>query len=92
MNNFFITKIENLIENLEPTESDPLSNLRQLMSNRRCIFKLKPIHPDQVEKLISNLKNSGSVGLDYIDTSVIKLVKLEITPAITHIINLSIQQ
>ena len=68
MNNFFITKIENLIENLEPTESDPLSNLRQLMSNRSCIFKLKPIHPDLVKKLISNLKNSGSVGLDYIDT------------------------
>ena len=92
MNNFFITKIENLIENLEPRESDPLSNLRQLMSNRSCIFKLKPIHPDQVEKLINNLKNSGSVGLDYIDTSVIKLVKSEITPAITHIINLTIQQ
>ena len=76
MNNFFITKIENLIENLEPTESDPLLNLRQLMSNQSCIFKLKPIHPDLVEKLISNLKNSGSVGLDDIDTSVIKLVKL----------------
>ena len=45
-----------------------------------------------VEKLICNLKNSGSVGLDFIDTSTIKLAKSEITPAITHIINLSIKQ
>ena len=42
--------------------------------------------------MISNLKNSGSVGLDYIDTRIIKLAQAEITPALTHIINLSIRQ
>ena len=90
MNSFFIWKVKNLIENLEPSNSDPLSNLRQLMSNRKCAFKLQPVHPDKVEKMISELKNSGSVGLDYIDTKVIKLVKEEIVPTITHILNLSI--
>ena len=75
---------------MEPSNSDPLSNLRQLMFNRKCTFKLQPVHPDKVEKMISDLKNSGSVGLDYIDTSVIKLAKEEIVPAITHILNLSI--
>ena len=62
------------------------------MSNRRCFFELKPVHPDTVLKLISNLKNSNSFGLDFIDTKIVKLVKAEITPAITHIINLSIVQ
>ena len=62
------------------------------MSNRKCMFNLKPVHPDLVEKMISNLKNSGSVGLDYIDTRIIKLAQAEITPALTHIINLSIRQ
>ena len=92
MNRYFINKIEHLRQNLEETEDDPLSNLRQLMTNRSCSFKLQPMHPDMVEKLICNLKNSGSVGLDYIDTSIIKLAKAEITPAITHIINLSIRK
>ena len=90
MNSFFIWKVKNLIENLEPSNSDPLSNLRQLMSNRKCAFKLQPVHPDKVEKMISELKNSGSVGLDYIDTKVIKRVKEEIVPTITHNLNLSI--
>ena len=60
------------------------------MANRRSKFKLRPVHPDQVEKMIDNLKNSGSSGLYYIDTATIKLSKSEILPAITHIINLSI--
>ena len=39
---------------------------------------------------ISNLKNTAAFGLDEIDTSTIKLVKWEVIPAVTHIINLSI--
>ena len=92
MNHFFINKIELIRNGLEETEADPVANLRQMMSSRTCNFKLKPVHPDTVLKLISKLKNSSSFGLDFIDTKVIKLIKAEITPAITHIINLSIQQ
>ena len=73
MNVFFVRKVINLKESLLPTESDPLANLRQLMSNRKSVFKLQPVHPDTVDKMITNLKNSGSVGLDYIDTSIIKM-------------------
>ena len=101
MNTYFIDKINNLINDMPATEEDPLANLRKLMSgrnrtlkfkpDRNRTFKLKPVHPETVNKLISNLKNSGSVGLDYIDTRIIKLVKTEILPAVTHIINLSIK-
>ena len=90
MNTFFIQKVRNLKGSLKQSISDPLLKLRRMMVNRRCVFKLKPVHPYLVDKMIDNLKNSGSFGLDYIDTSTIKLIKSEILPALTHIINLSI--
>ena len=40
---------------------------------------------------LNNLKNSKSCGLDNIDTYIIKLIKHEILPALTHIVNLSIE-
>ena len=91
MNTYFIDKINNFINDMPATEEDPLANLSKLMSGGNRTFKLKPVHPETINKLISNLKNSGSVGLDYIDTRIIKLVKTEILPAVTHIINLSIK-
>ena len=75
---------------MPPPLSDPLSKLKTLMLGRRCSFGLVAAHPDQVEKIISSLSNSNAFGLDQIDTSIIKLVKSEILPAITHIIKLSI--
>ena len=60
------------------------------MAGRSCSFKLAAVHPEEVEKIISKLKNSSSFGLDLIDTKIIKLIKQEIVPALTHVINLSI--
>ena len=39
-----------------------------------------------------NLKNSKSSGIDRIDTYTIKLMVDDILPAVTHVVNLSIQQ
>ena len=90
MNSFFVTKVKNLQKKLPPRTGDPVRHLRSAMRNRRCTFKLKPVHPDEVRKLVLNLKNSKSTGLDNIDTRTIKLVIEEILPALTHVINLSI--
>ena len=49
------------------------------------------VHPDEVMKIIGQLSNSTAFGLDNIDTYIIKLIKGEITPALTHIINLSLR-
>ena len=62
------------------------------MENRTCSFALQPVHPDTVEKIISSLKSTKSCGLDNIDSYIIKLAKDELVPAITHILNLSINQ
>ena len=89
-NEFFLNKIENIITNLPPQVSDPLSTLQSMMAGRTCSLNSVSVHPDEVEKVICSLSNSSSFGLDLIDTYTIKLIKIEILPALTHIINLSI--
>ena len=62
------------------------------MKNRACSLELTAVHPDLVLEVLSNMKTSSSCGIDEIGSSVLKLVKTEITPVLTHIINLSISQ
>ena len=62
-----------------------------MMRGRHISFSFLPVHPDLVAEIISGLKNSKSCGLDNIDTYILKLIKPHIVPAVTHIINLSIQ-
>ena len=92
MNNFFVTKVRLLRANLPRNVGDPLVLVKRLMTNRKCSFNFKCVHPDEVAKIIENLKNSKSCGSDNIDTYIIKLAKDELVPVITHAINLSITQ
>jgi hypothetical protein len=54
-------------------------------------FKLKPVHPESILKISPNLRNSKAVGFDDIEAYVLKMVKRELTPAITYIVSLSIR-
>ena len=90
MNSFFIEKVKTLRKNLPTNVQDPLILTRSLMQNRKCNFSLNCVHPDAIKKIISSLKQSKSCGVDDIDTYVIKLASDELTPVITHIVNLSI--
>ena len=90
MNNFFINKVRELRARIPNTESDPLEKMREVFRNRNCTLGLRPVTPDEVSKIISNLKNSKSTGSDFISTWVVKLVSKEILPTITHVVNLSI--
>ena len=60
------------------------------MNSRECQLQLKAVFPHEVDKIISELKNKSSCGLDTIDAKIIKLGKSQLLPAITHIVNLSI--
>ena len=90
MNNFFINKIKNLRQNLPQNPGDPLLLVQKLMENRTCNFSLTAVHPDDVLKILGKLKGSSSTGIDDIDSNTLKLIKNEIYPVLTHIINLSI--
>ena len=85
MNQFFVSKVSNLRSNIPASDSDALSTLRKQMENRNCTFSLKPVHPDQVLKVLCGLKNSKATGMDYLDSYIIKLVAIEILPAQTLI-------
>ena len=90
LNKFFLDKVRKIKENLPLPTVDPLEKLKNLMVKRTSSFELQAVNSDLVGKVIDGLKNSISFGLDYIDTKIIKLVKPEILPALTHVINLSI--
>ena len=54
-------------------------------------LSFRSVSPFSINKIIKELKNSKSSGLDNIDTYIIKLIKPHIVPAITHIVNTSIR-
>ena len=90
MNNFFINKIRNLRMNLPNSNLNPVDLVRSLMYRRTCNFNIRPVHPDEISKIIGRMKSSKSCGVDTIDSYIIKLAKNELTPVITHLVNLSI--
>ena len=92
MNTYFITKVNTIRQNLPPVNDDPLKTLKKIMRNRNSVTSFKFVDPDEVKKVILGLKNSKYCGFDNIDTYVLKLAVDEILPAVTHIINLSLQQ
>ena len=90
-NNFFFQKVSKICNSLPPPSADPMAKLKSIMKGRTCSFSLSSVHPDTVEQILSNLKNSRACGLDGIDTMSLKLAGQHIIPPITHIINLSIE-
>ena len=90
MNRYYITKVTDIRAALPPPSTDPLGPLKRMMSGCPTEFQLKPVHPDTVDKIMRNMKNSRSCGLDNIDSYILKLVRKEIIAAVTHIVNLSI--
>ena len=92
MNNFFVNKIRNLRMNLPASNVNPLDLVKTLMQGRTSSFGFQPVHPSVISKIIDRMKSSKSCGIDNIDSFVIKLAKDDLLPAITHLVNLSIQQ
>ena len=90
-NEYYINKVQTIRRDMPAQRKDPLSTLRLRMQGRSKPFCPAPVTPDQIEKIISTLKNSKASGIDMVDTYILKLVKNDIVPAVCHITNLSIQ-
>ena len=90
MNQYYIQKVSDIRAALPVSNTDPLSIVKKMMDGCPTQFELQPVHPDLVDKIMRNLKNSKSCGLDNIDTYTLKLAREEIVPAVTHLVNLSI--
>ena len=92
MNNYFVYKIASIQQGLPSQTVDPIKTLQKIMQGRNSSCSLFCVHPDTVKKISMGLKNSKSSGIDNIDTYIIKLIVNYILPAVTHIVNLSIQK
>ena len=62
------------------------------MKSRNCEFKLKLVTVKDMEMMIKTMRPSSASGVDWIDSNCIKLAVAELSPALTHITNLSIKQ
>ena len=90
MNKYYVNKVKTIRAELPPPMVDPLCTLRQMMSGCPTSFQFTPVTPDLVDKIIRNMKNSKSCGLDNINSYSLKLIREQITPPLTHIVNLSL--
>ena len=61
-----------------------------MMKNRTSTFTIKLVTQEKVLNLLQGLNGSKATGIDYIDTKTLKLVATIIAPALTHVINTSI--
>ena len=91
MNKFFVDKVKRLREGIPAVITDPLRKFKEAMRGRNCTFRLEQVSEPEVLKIIMNLKNSTASGVDYLDTKTVKIAVELISPALTHIINLSIR-
>ena len=90
INGFFIKKVRDIISGIPKVNTDPLTKLRERMATRRCTFTIQPVTEEEVFQIIQKTKPTTATGTDFIDNCTVKLVADIITPALTHVINLSI--
>ena len=90
-NGYYINKVKEIRRNMPGQKKDPLATVRKIMNGKDVSFSLSAVSPDEVDKIIRDLKNSKSSGVDNLDTFILKLTRKHIVPSVCHIINLSIQ-
>ena len=90
---FFVNKIKNHIEKIPPTNKDPLSYTRELLSEKEVPeFNMGEVDEADVILIIKNLNSSDACGPDDISTNCLKQIADLIARPLAHIINLSFQQ
>jgi hypothetical protein len=89
-NRYYIDKVHSIRTSLLGQNQDPLELLRQRLEGNQASFTSQSVTPEQVEKIISQLKNSKASGMDNLDTYILKLTKPIIVHSVCHILNLSL--
>ena len=87
-NSFFSNIGPQLAQKLPPSEVNPSQFIPDSFDHQ---FNLTQVHQDKVSTIISKLKNS-SAGPDDISAKIIKLSSASIVKALTHTINLSLNE
>jgi hypothetical protein len=90
-NRYYIDKVKTIRSSMQDQDRDPLAVLRRTLSGNQASFSSQAVTPDQVDKIIRDLKNSKASGMDNLDTYILKLTRKIIVPSVCHILNLSLQ-
>ena len=90
-NRYYIDKVKTIRGNLPDRGRDPLKVLKNVLLENQAVFSTQPVHADQIDKIIRELRNSKSSGVDNIDTYILKITGKWIVPSVCHIVNLSIR-
>lgn len=82
-NDYFI----NINDNDNYLNSNKTTNRTNIMNS----IYLTPTSEDEIDRIITNLQNTNSVGYDNINTNILKIVSKKISYPLTHIINQSLE-
>ena len=83
----FVNKISNIREKFNKPKFDPIDILKNLVPKCNNKMKFPKITKNKTLKIIDNLKPTNSRGHDDITNKIIKLIKYDIEPIITRLIN-----
>ena len=73
-NSFFVKTIVDLKSNIDPNFiKDPLENLKENMSSKKCKFELKTVSIKSLKQSIKQLKAKKSAGYDGLTQSQLKV-------------------
>ena len=86
-NEFFKTKVNNIRKNFPKTNTDPILILEQISKRSKNSIKMPFITLEKTKNIINNLTSSNATGHDIISTKILKKIKNQIAPHITHLIN-----
>ena len=87
-NKYFSTVGQKLASNIMTDENDSFE--KYLKNDLDCSFEFNNVTEDDVKSVMSNIKSKTSSGYDHISTKLLKSIQHVLIPAITHIINQSI--
>ena len=91
MNQFFISKVQNIVQGLKRLPVD-LSGCMRVMRGKDSSLNLQFISIRRVRKLLGQLKNKKSISIDQLDNFAVKLAADFLAGPLHHVITLSVMQ
>ena len=91
MNEFFISKVEKIVEGL-PKLPVTLRGCENLMVGKDISFSTRFVTVQKIRKLLGSLKNKTSTAVDQLDNHAVKVAADYIAGPLHHVITLSLMQ
>jgi hypothetical protein len=91
MNDFFISKVKNIVKSLKKALPDT-AGCRKIMNGRKTSLSMKFVSVKKVRKVLGALKSKTSTYIDQLGNFAVKLAADHIAGPLHHVITLSIIQ